>query len=109
MYDENFYGSPEKHGLEIVGEVDAGGGYDFEKFVVWTDGRRLYYATDSGCSCPTPFEDIDTVSDLVNSPKAGVLKALDEWNNALEYKESTVGLRAKIDAWRPGKKIKVAA
>ena len=61
----SLYYSPEKFGLSVVGEADAGGGYDFDKFVVWRrnyDGAILW-AEDSGCSCPSPFEDesVDTL------------------------------------------------
>ena len=33
--------------------------YEFHILSVWRDERtgHLYYAEDSGCSCPTPFED----------------------------------------------------
>ena len=54
----NVYYSPEKFGLEIVGEVEWTGGYEFDKHVVWyqpATGRYLL-GHDSGCSCPSPFE-----------------------------------------------------
>src|SRR3990167_8896521 len=57
MYE--LYGEPSKVGLEIVAELDTGGSYDFDKVVVWRrkiDGAYLWLA-DSGCSCPSPFED----------------------------------------------------
>ena len=60
MYDNNPYYSPEKSGLEIIGEVDfSDGSYQFNYLVVWKDlaTGKLYYAEDSGCSCPSPFED----------------------------------------------------
>jgi len=60
MCNENdIYYYPEKSGLEIVGEVDFGECYEFDKFVVWRekDTGRLGYAQDCGCSCPSPFED----------------------------------------------------
>lgn len=55
----NVYYDPEKFGLEIVGMVDfSSGSYEFSYFVVWqdTETKVLYWAEDSGCSCPTPFE-----------------------------------------------------
>lgn len=65
----NIYYSPEKYGLEIVGQVDwTDEAYQFDMTVVWrrvADGQLLY-ADDSGCSCPSPFED-HGVTDLVEA------------------------------------------
>lgn len=54
----NIYYDPEKFGLEIVVDIDTGCGYEFDMFVVWHEKAtgRLGFATDAGCSCPTPFE-----------------------------------------------------
>lgn len=49
--------SPEKYGLELVGQVEwSSGYYEFDTTAVLknADGR-FCYAEDSGCSCPTPF------------------------------------------------------
>lgn len=54
------YYSPEKFNLEKVVEGDRSDGcYQFDLLVVWRDTKtgELYYGTDSGCSCPSPFED----------------------------------------------------
>ena len=60
VVEVNPYYDPQKLGLKIVGEIDCGGGYEFDKFVVWekADGSK-WYATDSGCSCPSPFENTE--------------------------------------------------
>jgi len=58
----NIYYDPEKHGLRTVGEVEwSEPCYDFNLTVVWqdVDTGAYYYASDSGCSCPSPFEDYD--------------------------------------------------
>lgn len=56
----NPYYNPAECGLEILETVDEPGmSYEFNMFVVWkrlSDGA-LFYASDSGCSCPSPFED----------------------------------------------------
>ena len=57
-YYTNPYSYPENRGVSILVSKDVAGDYEFAMFVVWTDGQQLYYATDSGCSCPTPFEDL---------------------------------------------------
>lgn len=61
----NVYYSPEAFGLEIVAYLDLDDmPYSYDMLVVWrTDDGRLLMDTDSGCSCPTPFEGVE-VADL---------------------------------------------
>lgn len=63
---ENVYRSPEKFGLKILEESDIGAGYEFNRFVVFSDLEtgELFCAQDSGCSCPSPFEDLVSRDDL---------------------------------------------
>jgi hypothetical protein len=79
-YDENLYYYPEKSGLEIVGEVEFVGGYEFDKIVVWreTQTGRIGYGEDAGCSCPTPFEDFELEDIEWDEP----------WRIALKVQES---------------------
>lgn len=69
-YDNSPYNHPEKHNLEIVGEIETNESYAFTMLVVWKnkDGE-LFYATDSGCSCPSPFEDLNSEADLTKIDK----------------------------------------
>lgn len=56
----NLYYDPQDYSLEPVGEIDwSDGNYVFNLTVVWrrTSDGRLVYGEDSGCSCPSPFED----------------------------------------------------
>lgn len=57
----NPYYDPEKCGLEKVAELDFSDGcYQFDITAVWTKKDapgKFYWASDSGCSCPSPFED----------------------------------------------------
>lgn len=55
----NIYYSPEKFGLEMVGGVElSDGNYQFDTIILLRDSHGiLLYAHDSGCSCPSPFED----------------------------------------------------
>ena len=66
MSENNIYYHPEKHGLEIVCQIDFDeSGYGFDYRVIWKDSAgKLYTARDSGCSCPVPFEDIASIHDL---------------------------------------------
>lgn len=62
---ENPYYNPEAHGLTILYEEDLGGSWEFDKFVVWADKEgRLWWDTDSGCSCPSPFENVTELERL---------------------------------------------
>lgn len=58
----NIYSNPEDFGLSIVKSHDTVGGYGFNTVVVfrWDAWGPVKYfvAHDSGCSCPSPFEDI---------------------------------------------------
>lgn len=56
-YDVN--DEPNSYGLSWVGTLDEPNlSYEYHTLLVvqHTTGR-LFYAEDSGCSCPTPFED----------------------------------------------------
>lgn len=54
----NIYSSPESHGLTEIAEIDTGESYEFNMVVLWrAETGELWAAADSGCSCPTPFED----------------------------------------------------
>lgn len=62
---DNPYSEPEKFDLSIVGMVQREPCYDFNMCVVWkhTSGTH-YYGFDSGCSCPSPFEDVTSLDKL---------------------------------------------
>ena len=75
------YYQPEKFGLTIVAEDDQDDSYGFDKFVVWKDvNSNLYWSTDSGCSCPSPFEAHGAVADLDYAKTAqDVLREYQAW------------------------------
>lgn len=54
------------HSLEIVDTIEQEDlSYEFNMLRVWKDKNNiLYWAKDSGCSCPAPFENFHTVADL---------------------------------------------
>jgi len=58
-YDFNIYYNPEKCGLETVATLDEDLSYEFNTLLVVKDkySGKLFFASDAGCSCPTPFED----------------------------------------------------
>lgn len=67
-WDDNPYNRPGNFGLEFIGEIE----WDEESFqfnltAVWRDAENsnvLFWASDAGCSCPSPFEDLKGRDDL---------------------------------------------
>ena len=61
MYGETITNYPEAFGVELVANLrDPEACYGFDDVRVWrvlADGS-LRWGQDSGCSCPTPFEDV---------------------------------------------------
>lgn len=78
-FEKNIYYRPEKHGLELFGEVERQESYSFDKFVVWKRKDDIaptwLYAEDSGCSCPSPYEDISGPVDLQASNSWAIVNA----------------------------------
>lgn len=73
--DADYYYNPEAFGLEVVATVDwDAGSYEFDYTVVWYHkaSGKYYYADDSGCSCPSPFEAFtaEDLSDMAGSGNA---------------------------------------
>lgn len=60
------YYQPEHFGLTQVAEIDySTGSYEFDLRVIWRhEGGALYTARDAGCSCPSPFEDYQSLESL---------------------------------------------
>ena len=54
---------------------DPNANYDFHLFGVWIVDGIAYWTTDSGCSCPSPFEDVKSLDDLVQADYAGIMDA----------------------------------
>ena len=60
------YYNPEHFGLELVGSIEWDGeSYEFNMTAVWKAKRGEYYiGDDSGCSCPSPFENVTKLEEL---------------------------------------------
>ena len=66
-YDHNVYYNPASWGMEIFAELDNPNlSYEYETLIVLkhVESGKFYWAHDSGCSCPTPFEDYGKLEDL---------------------------------------------
>ncbi len=69
--NKNPYYNPAECGLEIVGTADADLSWEFDMIVVWKDVATgaFFAAHDSGCSCPTPFEDVTGLDKMTRIKK----------------------------------------
>jgi hypothetical protein len=76
----DIYSNPEKFGLTYIGQVDFTDGYEFDLYAVWKDqDGKFWYGSDSGCSCPSPFEDYDDEKEP--------LRDLDELTSLAAFKD----------------------
>lgn len=74
------YYNPEKFGLTTIGEVQWDDDcYGFDLTVVWKhEDGSFYWASDSGCSCPSPFEDYTSLESLESGTKWDALRAIQD-------------------------------
>ena len=65
-YEANVYSNPDSCGLKIVATVEKEPDWDFDIVVLFMDKKTgsLWIRRDSGCSCPTPFEDVRSFADM---------------------------------------------
>jgi hypothetical protein len=72
----NPYYSPKQMGLELIATVEEDESYQFHIVAAWVGTvtetfhghrattYRIFWAADSGCSCPSPFEDYTSIETL---------------------------------------------
>lgn len=102
----NVYNTPEKFGLEVYGDVWRDMSWEFDAFIIWkqpSTGAYLW-AHDSGCSCPTPFEDyglsnlpVGSLRDALVDLRAWVEAEWDYANGERERSEAAKGLIERIE------------
>lgn len=87
----NPYSEPEEFGLTKVLDVElAEPDYSFYILAGWVNADGEYFlGTDSGCSCPTPFEDYNGVADMTGplTREQVIAEATDLWQHAGSYDE----------------------
>lgn len=90
----NPYYDPHKLSLEMISFHEPGLSWEYNTLCFWaTEDGRVYSASDSGCSCPTPFEqyegedekEVITKLERVGSVEQGE-SIFDSWNNFYEEK-----------------------
>ena len=80
--ETNIYYNPENSGMTIFDSIDTAGSYEFDIFLILKklDDNSLYYTYDSGCSCPTPFEDVCEVDEITHATLYNFEQALENHN-----------------------------
>lgn len=96
----NIYYDPKAFGLSTFGEIEYSSGcYEFDTLVIWEDERGgLWWARDSGCSCPTPFEDEnrDTIQPIRTADDAAKAFAYDGYGGPPSAVTEGVDLLARV-------------
>ncbi|TFD51995.1 hypothetical protein E3T46_07860 [Cryobacterium sp. Hh11] len=81
-------------GLTKVGEFEIReADYSFNIFAVWCDllTKKFYTASDSGCSCPIPFDDITSRADLTEHENGhSVIAAIREIDEPFESPDDLI-------------------
>lgn len=87
----NIYYNPEEFGLQTFGSLDEDCSYEFNMLVVWLQPvtGKLFWATDSGCSCPSPFEteNLQSLNPLVRETLTEFENRVKEFPDTLASKE----------------------
>ena len=104
----NPYYDAEKLDLEMYALDEPDMSYEYNTLDFWTtkDGR-VFVAQDSGCSCPTPFEDYEGDSQeavLLKLERAGsaeqAVAAFKAWNSSINHHSRLPMEEAhKLEAW----------
>jgi hypothetical protein len=88
----NLYYEPKQAGFELVGMIEEDNlSYEFNMLIVLRnlDTGKIYVAADSGCSCPSPFEDTK-VEDLEHVTSIAQLqRTIDSWNEGYDNRKRT--------------------
>lgn len=101
----DLYYQPSQFGLVPVGEIEwDDDSFSFNLTVVWYDpeNRKLYWADDSGCSCPAPFEDYTSLDQATTGTKMDLYKHLDYMLNHQMYGYDGSGSWSFTDEYRDG-------
>jgi hypothetical protein len=104
----NPYYDPAKLELEMLEFDEPDLSYEYDTLCFWaTAAGQIYSASDSGCSCPTPFEDYEgeTQTEVIQKlERVGSLeqaeRIFDAWNKVSDGRNRMPsGNREKLNAW----------
>ncbi len=105
-FSNNPYYEPKKCGLRIVASVEKEPDYDFDITVLFKNVKTgaLWLCSDTGCSCPVPFEDVRSFDDMTRlQSEAGIDRFIKEgWHSyppadVLDFKRKG---RAAVRDWK---------
>ena len=91
----NLYDGEMPVGVKTVGyasETDLS--YEFSEFLVLEKDGLYYWSSDTGCSCPSPFDDHSFPDDFEHGNALQALNALDAWSEGIPVEDD--GLRTKL-------------
>jgi hypothetical protein len=99
-WDNNPYYNPKNMDLEIIDSIDCAGSYEFDILVVWKHLSTgvFYWAHDSGCSCPTPFEGYGCLEDLrvLDFDDPDWLRAVEHQGDGYDVQEFLTKVRGTV-------------
>ena len=85
----SIYYDPQKFECTLVDSLDEPNrSYEFNMLIVVDHYGQMYWATDSGCSCPTPFERIGTLNDMEAITTEASFRAFQEAVNSFPVEKS---------------------
>lgn len=104
----NPYYNPEKLDLELLSFDEPNMSYEYNTLCFWVTKEGLIYcASDSGCSCPTPFEEysgenqkeviqkLERIGSLEQS-----LSIFDSWNKGYDNRPYlSIESRKELEKW----------
>lgn len=80
-WDNNPYYQPGNFGLELIGTIEWDEeSYQFNMTAIWRDAEDsnvLFWASDAGCSCPSPFEGLKSRDDLITGSRMELQECLE--------------------------------
>lgn len=90
-----FYTNPGPDDPEVIGFAsETEMSYEFHEFVVLRKNDVYYWSTDSGCSCPCPWDEHEFPGDFESGNAIQALNALDAWSKDIPVEDD--GLRTKL-------------
>ena len=105
-YDANVYYNPEKCGLKIVASVEKEPDWDFDITLLVENAKTgsLWLVSDSGCSCPIPFEDVRSFADMTPVHSEATIDKYNGYPYSVKSSELTEFKRKARAAFRKHKK-----
>jgi hypothetical protein len=104
----NPYYAPEKLELELITFDEPDMSWEYNTLCFWSTNEGLVYsASNSGCSCPTPFEEYEgeTMKDVVQKlERIGsleqALSIFDSWNKGSDNRPYlSIESRKELENW----------